>query len=618
MVLSKEKRMRIFFIAALWIVLGSSHAVIAQPNPSTRGAHVQFYLENYGRIDPARHPQVARAYAVFERVRRVADRKDKYVPQLYVIDSNGHPWAIALPDGSIILTRKAVDITYQAGSAAEGDARMAFVLGHELAHLAKDDFWHRDVYQALAGRPEGISLRTLLKRHADVRDADLETQLAVAKQKEWQADDWGLLYASLAGYPTHTLLGAPATGQPHFFDDWMQQTQTAVDEAHPTPQERAVSLQTRLQRLQDQLEFFYTGVQLMHFGRYEDARYFLQEFQRTFPAREVLNNLGLSDLQLARKAMGLALAERYCLPTRLDTETRAAGLAFRGGDADPDPPLPPKARDYLHRAMASLQRAVEADPTYLPARLNLATAYFYLGEIYKARAVIEEARQLAPDQEDVANLRALILYRDGLVTDLWPSALKILEEVAARPQASACTVYNLAQVLEERGRANKAQTFWSALATRRDALSPYQQRRVCQRLTDPAACQTIAATDLPDPAPLPWTLPAPIGFDLQGQPDSAQKYFANWQAAPFDWEQRGMQGHLYKSPAGAVALDLDGYVEMITLRDANLGAAADVASHCEVTLARKVVTNGEVWTCANRWAVLIQDHQVREAWIVRR
>lgn len=55
---------------------------------------------------------------------------------------------------------------------------------------------------------------------------------------------------------------------------------------------------------------------------------------------------------------------------------------------------------------------------------------------------------------------------------------------------------------------------------------------------------------------------------------------------------------------------------MITLGRAGFGAAA--SSHCKDALARKVVTNGEVWTCANRWAVLIQDHQVREAWIVRR
>lgn len=610
--------MRIHFYLVAWLVaLISGPAVMAQAVEP--GNHVQFYLHNHGGVDPASHPQVARAHAVFEQVRRAADHKGKYEPQLRVVNSSGAPWAIALPDGHIILSRRAVEIAYQESSLAEGDARIAFVLGHELAHLAKDDFWHREVYQALAGTPEGKSLRELLKRNADVSDAAIETQLAAAKQKEWQADDWGFLYASVAGYPTQTLLGTPATGKPHFFDYWMQQTQTEVDEAHPTPQERAAGLRARLQRVQDKLEFFSAGVQLMHFGRYEDAVYFLQEFQRDFPAREVLGNLGLSYLQLARNAMMPETAERYCLPTLLDTETRASELVFRGVDADAEPPLSPKARGFLEQAVAYLQRAAEADRAYLPARLNLATAYFYLGEIYKARAVIEEARQLAPDREEVDNLRALILYRDGLSTDLWPYALQVLEDLAARPNASPCVAYNLAQVLEERGRANKAQALWTNLVARLAGLSPYQRTVVCRLAADRAACQTTAVPEKPAAsASLPWTLPVPTGFDLTNQPGSAEKYFAGWKSVAFDWEQRGMNGHLYTNPAGLAVLDLDGYVEMITLRGSTLGAAADLPSRCGAPLARKTVTSGELWTCDNRWAVLMQDGQAREAWVVRR
>lgn len=611
-------RIRLYLATGL-AVLSLCQAIIAQAENVDPRNHVQFYLNNYDWIDPASHPQVARAHAVFEQVRRVADRKGKYEPQLRVINHSGDPWAIALPDGYIVLTRKTVEIAYQDSSLAEGDARIAFVLGHELAHLAKDDFWHREVYQALAGMPGGESLRTLLKRNADVSDAAIETQLAAARQKEWQADDWGFLYASVAGYPTSTLLGTPATGKPNFFDYWMQQTQTQVDEAHPTSQERATGLRARLQSVQDKLEFFYTGVQLMHFGRYEDAVYFLQEFQRSFPAREVLGNLGLSYLQLARKAMAPDTAERYCLPTLLDIETRATGLVFKGGSADADPLLSPKAREFLNQAVAHLQRAVEADHAYLPARLNLATAYFYLDEIHKARAVIEEARPLAPDWEEVDNLRALILYRDGLSTDMWPYALKVLEDLAARPKASPCVTYNLAQVLEERGRANKAQVLWTNLAARTDELSPHQRSVACRRAADQGACQTAAIEEKPAAqATVPWRLPVPIGFDLRNQSGSAEKYFAGWKPAPFDWEQRGMNGHLYKSPTGGVALDLDGYVEMVTLRGSDLGAAADLPSRCETPLARKPVTSGELWTCNNRWAALVQDQQVRETWVVRR
>lgn len=609
------------YLTVLLAAMNLGLAVVARAEKVEKGSHVQFYLENYLLVDPASHPQVARARAVFDQMRRVADRKGKYEPQLRVVDnSSGDPWAIALPDGYIVLSRKAVEIAYQDGDPAEGDARIAFVLGHELAHLAKDDFWHREIYQTLATMPEGKSLRKLLKQNADVSDAAIETQLVAAKHKEWQADDWGFLYASLAGYPTQSLLGAPAAGKPHFFDYWMQQTQTQADEVHPTPRERATGLRARLQSIQDKLEFFYVGVQLMHFGRHEDAVYFLQEFQHEFPAREVLGNLGLGYLQLARKAMAPETAERYCLPTLLDTQTRAAGLTIRGGDADTEPTLSPKAQEFLERAVEYLRRAVEADRAYLPARLNLATAYFYLGEIYQARAVIEEARQLAPSREEVDNLRALILYRDGLSTDMWPYALQVLEDLAARPNASPCVAYNLARILEERGRANKAQALWAMLAARKDELSPDQRGVVCRMTANQTACQSVAVQEKSAvPAPIPWTLPAPIGFDLRNQPGSAKKYFAGWRdPIPFDWEQRGMNGHLYTSPAGLAVLDLDGYVEMITLRGSDLGAAADLPTRCGTQLVQKTVTSGELLTCDNRWAVLIQDGQVREAWVVRR
>jgi len=59
--------------------------------------NVQFYLEKYGRADP---------------------------------------WAIALPDGYIIIASQTLDICYKNVSKEIGDTRIAFILGHELAHLA--------------------------------------------------------------------------------------------------------------------------------------------------------------------------------------------------------------------------------------------------------------------------------------------------------------------------------------------------------------------------------------------------------------------------------------------------------------------------------------------------
>lgn len=597
--------------AALWFVTNSLTAAPDTQQTPTLGEHVQYFLSLYSPVDP-KDPAMARAYAIFERVRATADHNTKFpVPLLRIVDSPGDPWAIALPDGHIVLSKGAVDIAYRQATLEEGDARLAFVLGHELAHLAKNDFWHQQVYRALMGDPGADSLRKLLEQGADVTGADPQQRLEEAQIKEWEADDWGFVYAATAGYRVETLLGAPETGQPDFFKHWMAQTQTRVDPTHPVPDDRAKILRTRLQQIQDKLDFFHYGVRLAYFGAHADALYFYREFLKSFPSREVLGNLGLSHLQLARAAMGQERAERFCFPTLLDAETRADSLTTRSGP--PDDGLLEAAREHLKQAVVSLKQAAEMDPDYLPARLNLAVAYLYLDEIYQARAVIEEARKLAPQREDVNLIRAIVLYRGGLSTDMWPIALQGLEKLTARPDASVCSQYNLARILDDRDRAGQARATWSALAARATDLSPEQRRVLCERVPDAAACRTP-----PRPAEracrsdkLPWVLPVPAGTDLIKEPN----YLAGWRSQAFDWEQRGMNGHIYRDAAGTTMLDLDDYVRMVALRGPTLGDTAQLLARCGPPVAKQAVAGGEIWSYGSGLAAWVQGSELREIWV---
>jgi len=43
----------------------------------------------------------------------------------------------------------------------EGNARLAFVIGHELGHAADDDFWHLETFIALRDK---LQLRNMLKK----------------------------------------------------------------------------------------------------------------------------------------------------------------------------------------------------------------------------------------------------------------------------------------------------------------------------------------------------------------------------------------------------------------------------------------------------------------------
>ena len=219
-----------------------------------------------------------------------------------------------------------------------------------------------------------------------------------AKEQELEADDKGFIYAGMAGYPVETLVKNRA-GKPDFFAFWMQQTNARVQSVHASTGDRAALLQQRLQELQNKLGFFEFGVRLSHFDYCDDAVYFFQEFQKTFPGREVLNNLGYCYLQLARQEMDPQRAYFYWLPLILDGETRAQPLlrASRSMLKTLRQAASNKAEGLLNDAVDYLKQARDADPSYLPARLNLAVAYLYLGQPQQAAAVLAEARELAAD-----------------------------------------------------------------------------------------------------------------------------------------------------------------------------------------------------------------------------
>lgn len=613
-----------------WLVIvGMLVANTGLSAPGDASITVQFYIKSFGASD-LKDQRVARAGAIFDQLRQIAEKPGKYKPRLQVIDSTGEPWAIALPDGYVVLSRRSLDIMYEGVTEAEGDARLAFVLGHELAHLVKNDFWHQEMYQALAGdsSSSAVGLRQFFAPNAaTAAGSEDETRYNAIQLKEAEADERGFIYAGVAGFPVDTLLGQPATGKPDFFQHWVAQTQTRAGRQHPAPQDRAYLLRARLQRVRDKLELFHYGVRLAHFGRYDDAEYFLREFQQVFPAREVNGNLGYLYLQKARAALPAALAFHYCLPSVLESRTRAATLVFRGSTGleglnnlgpnsqASEAALSPQVSEWLNDAAQYLKQALEADADYLPARLNLAVIYFYLNELYEARATIEKALKSAPTDMEAQYLRALILYQENKSTDLWPDALKILEELAAKPAAPVCVTYNLAQILEERGREGKAKTVWAGLVQRLAELPAPHRQIICQKVGNSTPCGAdITAQTAKE---LPWPLPVSPGLMLPSKQDDPKHPLAGWTHLRFDWHQPGMEGYIHTDHNGASVLELDGVVEMVVTRPVKPESVSTPAACCGTPTAKRTVTNGEIWSFGPHHAALIRDGQVQEWWAIR-
>ncbi|GAB6067129.1 hypothetical protein JCM13664_04470 [Methylothermus subterraneus] len=588
---------------AVWLAAVSGAALLGftvQAAPTQ--ASVDFYIATYGALAPDQDARAALAQRVFERVRAAADKSPRRTPKLVVIAGATDAWAIALPSGHIVLSRKGLELCFKDADPQTAEARLAFILGHELAHLAHDDYWHHEVESFLAKAPDTQKIAHFLDQSFEARQAELA------------ADDKGYLYAAMAGYPVERLVDSKTD----FFTFWMQQTQARITSSHPFPEDRAALLRERLKMLQEKLAFFDMGVRLAHFGRCADGMYFLQEFKRVFPEPAVLNNLGVCALQLALQEMPKAQVQFYWLPFLLDVETRAPRT--RGAGVEPARRFlkdfqadSPQAQSHLKEAAEYLEQAVAAAPDYLTARLNLAAVRLYQGRPHQARATLAEALELNPNDWQAKMLDALALYEQSESgIDLWPAAIQRLEVFAG--DTPPAWRYNLARLLELRPRPQEAQDLWNFLAQTAAELPETVRQTVCakQSLKPSSACLNPAPQGAA--SPLPWRWPVAAEGALPVTPSLRAKLFAGWEAIPFDWFQPKLYGFIHRSPDRRVeVMEMDQFVLLQAIKDGLRLSIEELPKFCPRPLIRHRLLNGELFTCGH-WAVLVRGGRASEAW----
>ncbi len=557
-------------------------------------------------LPPQHDAKTALAHRIFQHLLRAGDRNRRVQPQLFIVGNRFQPWAVALPGGQIVLSRRALEIALTAPTPPEAEARLAFVLGHELAHLLKNDYWHQEVYQMLAGMPDAQDLRRLLVQTSEVGQSDNTQGQAAVRAKEAQADDLGFLAVAVAGFAVHTLLADASRDRPDFFADWMRQTQTKLDPLHPAPEQRAQLLRARLLELHDQVGLFHAAVQAAHFGRYAWAEPLLRAFARVFPSREVANNLGYVLLQQARGAMPPAVAYEYCLPTLLDHYTRALMFTVRDPDAAR---LTLEVRTRLEEADTWFEQAATADPDYLPARLNAAITHYYQGHLLRSRLWLDEAGRIAPDDVQVRLLSELLLYLELKQNPLLNLELAPTQILRQSPASSACGRFNLARALQTSGQAAEALAQWEQLVPLRDQLAPVYRAAVCEE-AHTVRCPPPPTTTAP---PAPWPPPVLLGLDVRSGADSPLR---DWRSLPVPADQ-GLALTVYRHPEGHQALAVDHRIELASLSLADPVPAADFRARQGEPVWVQPGANGEVWAYGGDWTVVVRDNAIREIWYAR-
>jgi tetratricopeptide (TPR) repeat protein len=507
--------------------------------------HAGWWIETFGVLEPSIEPRVARARRVFARILAVADRSAARDPRLVII-GDAPPLALALPDGTVLLTRSGLNLAYDGVADEVGDARLALVFGHELVHLAKDDFWHAFAAAAVSRVRAEPEVRSAVQR-------DLRPGHDDSRRKELQADGYGLLYALMAGYSPAPILERDAA----FLWEWGAKGWSGekAPPTHPSPKERSLLLAGQYREIQEQIDVFRFGIRLYQLGRYEDAIALLERVRDHFPSREVMNAIGLSQYQLALRAQAECEGEvlRFRLPTRLDPTilTRSSRMRGRQEGCGSDSGF----QHNVDEAIRHLQRAVEMNAAYSPGRVNLSSALIVAGEYPRAMDVTRKAIEAGLDDPDILHNRALAHFAYGRQTrieELTESALTDMQALWRANPRDAGIAYDLAVMLTEKERSAQALEMWSAflgLETEGPYADIARRRLGAPRAERPGG--PPAAVDLPAP-------PLPLGIISERTAASLRKLQRR------TLELGSLRGAIYRGRA-LRALEINAALEIVEL-----------------------------------------------------
>jgi tetratricopeptide (TPR) repeat protein len=356
-------------IALLTLVVVAQAAIaVAQSKdtPLAEGRHaLSVQGERYGTL-PDDHPITIQARTIFDKIARAAGRRTGVVMELYVVDTP-RIVAEAMLGGLVIVSRGFVDL-------ARGDANaMAFILGHEIAHVVRDHHGLLDTLGMLGTTTGAGPMST--------------EQVRAYQSVELEADRLGVLYAALAGYDVSAAVPMLTT----------LTSRVGPDRFHPSPKDRSAAVRDQIAEVAEHLEVFHVGLYLLSAGRYFESARVLEHFLSLFPSREVLSAVGVG---YHREALRYAPAREFKHLLVIDPATRAPKARTPG--------VNPYFKAMMERAIHYYKLAVEADPAYAPAANNLGAAYLDLGERDLALALIVRAIKADARLASAYNNRALV------------------------------------------------------------------------------------------------------------------------------------------------------------------------------------------------------------------
>lgn len=424
---SAAKERRVLLTPIVFIALSLCHFITLSPaeaaSPLGQAQRtLQLQGAHYGTL-PDDHPAVLRARGIFRKLVRVAGPAPGPSVSLHVLAT---PKIIAQAYGQGIIV---ISLGLLERLGTDDDA-LAFILGHEIAHQIRG---HQSLLQGFGVQSSPASPAPM------PFPPDLAKTFHVL---ELDADRFGVLYTSLAGYRVRPAIGAIG----------MVAQALGPDPLHPDPQRRAREIRREIAEVLDHHEAYLLGLAYLAMGRLEVAARIFEEFQSLYPSRELFLNLGVAYHKLAMRYGSDDGFQRSIL---IDPRSRIA-VTFRGSGQ----PVHPLFTQYLERATETYQRASTMDPEDPVAHTNLGAAYLDAGQLEYALGEFRAALRADADFVAAHNNRGVTYAKMG---DLKRAEADLLEAVAKDPHYMQA-FQNLAAVYQRLGNVAEVRKAEEALA----------------------------------------------------------------------------------------------------------------------------------------------------------
>lgn len=298
-------------------------------------------------------------------------------PRLTIEKKGEEIWARSLPDGNIVLTQGALQVSLQKRKGLSGESALAFVLAHELAHQISDDLW-------------GI------RYFEDTHHVNLS-------EKERKADAKALVLMSLAGYDPLSIIGKDDfftfwTLKRWGFDCQKEQQKAACKESL----KRVQNNRELLRRISKSLVLFQLGNYALVAGQYASAQAYFHQFAHYFPSHSVFNNLAtsylLETLQIFQQLVEMGESDFliWLVPVMDHTipvleKVRLTGPTRDGKSIKEKKQILLKKIDKkLNAAIDHLTKAIDMNPNGRNTHVNLIFAYILKNQTALAQGYIQD------------------------------------------------------------------------------------------------------------------------------------------------------------------------------------------------------------------------------------